>query len=143
MKPTIALLVALAPLAGCSSSTPAASDAGPGPSVTAGDAGEQEDPNEALLVASCAITAPTSCTDMALRYADIAAIVQKSCYPCHSGDPSQEQWPLTQYEDIVDWAQPMRDDLLACDMPPLDGGVAITAGDRLAILTWLRCGEPK
>jgi hypothetical protein len=28
-------------------------------------------------------------------------------------------------------------------MPPLDGGVPITAADRLAILVWLECGAPE
>jgi hypothetical protein len=80
---------------------------------------------------------------MSLRYPDIAAIIQRSCYPCHEGDPNQDPWPLEQYADVVDWAQLLRQDLVGCTMPPLDGGVGMSATDRLNFLAWLQCGEPQ
>jgi hypothetical protein len=132
MKSPVAVLVALAVQSGCSSGAPAAPTR---------DGGAPGDPTAVQLLVSCDITPPTSCTDMSLRYADIAAIIQKSCAPCHA--PGQPQWPLATYQDVVDWAQPLRDDLVACDMPPLDGGVAMTADDRMKVLTWLQCGEPQ
>jgi|HubBroStandDraft_6_1064221.scaffolds.fasta_scaffold941891_1 hypothetical protein len=74
------------------------------------------------------------------RYADIAPIVERSCVPCHSSDASDGEWPLTEYSDVAPWAALVQDDLCTYRMPPLDGGVDITAADRLAVLDWIQCG---
>ena len=93
---------------------------------------------------SCTVTAPTSCPAPAPHYADVEPISQQRCAgPCHSGIDPAGPWPLTDYEHVADWADVVRANLLDCSMPPADGGVTLSAEDRLAILIWLRCGFPK
>jgi hypothetical protein len=72
---------------------------------------------------------PTSC------------IIERRCLGCHSGVP-EGPWPLTTYEHVADWQDVVRTDLLDCSMPPPDAGVPITIDERIAILTWIRCGFP-
>jgi hypothetical protein len=52
-------------------------------------------------------------------------------------------WPLDTYEDVADWKDTIRDDVLDCSMPPPGGGVSLSNADRLAILSWVRCGGVK
>ena len=93
---------------------------------------------------SCTATAPTACPTPAPRYADVKTLIQQNCAgPCHSGADPAGPWPLTNYEHVADWADIVRADLLDCTMPPADGGVTLAPEDRLAILTWLRCGFPE
>jgi hypothetical protein len=89
------------------------------------------------------LEAPTACPDPAPTFADVAPIFGERCVtPCHSGTPNGP-WPLSRYEHIFDWHEDIRSHLLDCTMPPLDGGVAITTEERLAILNWIRCGLPE
>jgi len=44
---------------------------------------------------------------------------------------------------VADWADVILPDLIDCTMPPADGGVSLAPEDRLAILTWIRCGFPE
>ena len=91
----------------------------------------------------CEVTAPTACPTPVPHYNDVAAIVEQRCAtPCHSGI-IDGPWPLTDYEHVADWADIVRAEVLACTMPPADSGVAITDEERLAILTWIRCGFPE
>ncbi|APR81745.1 Hypothetical protein A7982_07094 [Minicystis rosea] len=90
----------------------------------------------------CDVTAPTSCPDPAPTYADVMPILTLKCQPCHSGVPNGP-WPLTDYDHVADWQNEIRTELLACSMPPLDGGVTITDEERMLLLTWVRCGVPK
>jgi hypothetical protein len=93
---------------------------------------------------TCAVTAPTSCPTPAPRYMDVQPIIQQNCAsPCHSGTDPAGPWPLTSYEHVADWADIVSADLLDCTMPPADGGVSLSAEDRQAILTWIRCGFPQ
>ncbi|HVY38604.1 MAG TPA: hypothetical protein VHM31_11735 [Polyangia bacterium] len=109
--------------------------------TTADDSSARPDGGGKPLI--CSVTAPTSCPDPAPRYADVAPIISQRCaMPCHSGVPNGP-WPLTDYEHVADWADTVRADLLDCSMPPADGGVPITADDRTAVLTWIRCGAPE
>ena len=98
---------------------------------------------ENAIRGSCDVTAPTTCPTPSPHYSDIAPIVQRDCVPCHSGATPDGPWPLTGYKQLADWAGVIQDDLGNCTMPPLDGGVPITAADRLAILVWLQCGAPE
>jgi hypothetical protein len=91
---------------------------------------------------TCSVTAPTSCPDPAPRYADIAPIVSRRCVACHWG-AIDGPWPLLTYTSIVDWEDLVRGSLLDCSMPPLDSGVVMADEERVAILTWLRCGHPR
>lgn len=93
---------------------------------------------DAAAVVNCTVTAPTACPSPAPHYADVQPIFQQRCLGCHSG--GTQQWPLTTYQDIADWNDTVRDDVLSCAMPPPDSSSAITNAERVAILTWLRCG---
>jgi hypothetical protein len=91
---------------------------------------------------TCPVALPTSCPSPSPRYADIAPIVQADCAgPCHSGAPGGP-WPLTEYQHVADWADMIRPMVAECQMPPPDAGIQVSTADRLAILSWLRCGAP-
>jgi hypothetical protein len=52
-------------------------------------------------------------------------------------------WPLTAYNHVADWQDVIRADMLTCAMPPPDAGVPMGSDERVAILTWIRCGFPQ
>jgi hypothetical protein len=89
----------------------------------------------------CAVESPTTCPDPASHYADVAPIFDLRCNGCHTS-AGDGPWPLTTYLDIADWQDLVRLDLLGCSMPPPDAGVEITVDEKLAILTWIKCGLP-
>ena len=94
--------------------------------------------------ASCGVVGPTECPSPTPRYADVATIVDQRCTgPCHSGLLAEGPWPLTDYPHVADWASVIRGELLSCAMPPADSGVAMSLDERLAILSWIRCGSPE
>lgn len=97
----------------------------------------QAPPDGALFL--CPVPAPTSCPQPAPRYPEVAPIVKQRCVGCHDGAPGGP-WPLTDYPHVADWWDLIRADLTACTMPPADGGVAMTAPERIAVLTWILCG---
>jgi hypothetical protein len=103
-------------------------------------------PRDAAAIGSavfCMVTAPAACPTPPIHYPDVEPIIQQNCAsPCHSGYAGGP-WPLTSYEHVADWADNIRSDLLTCYMPPADGGVSLPAADRLAVLTWIRCGYPE
>jgi hypothetical protein len=134
-----------APLDGAISAPPPQDDAGAPTGQDAGapaplDAGV---PGDAGLPVSCPVAAPTACADpTAIRYADIAPIIEARCAPCHSPLWSGP-WPLHTLGHVRDWTEDIRTNLLACTMPPLDAGIPITKEERLTILQWIRCGTPE
>jgi hypothetical protein len=88
------------------------------------------------------VTAPTACPAPEPRFADVQPIIHDHCAtPCHNGAPGGP-WPLDAYQDVKDWEDLIRSDLLDCTMPPADGGVPLSDADRAAILGWIRCGSP-
>jgi hypothetical protein len=101
-----------------------------------GDAGEPS--VESALLTSCKVTSST-CEKPAPHYGDVAPILDRSCNSCHTGI-GQAPWALTDYEHVSAWAESIQQDLSMCTMPPLDGGVAMTAADRLEVLDWVQCG---
>ena len=85
---------------------------------------------------------PTECPNPPPTFADVSPIIGQRCSgPCHSGTPNGP-WPLATYQHVADWKDDIRSHLLDCSMPPQDGGVPITTAERVAILTWIRCGLP-
>ena len=118
-------MVALA-AAGCGAT--ATEDRGPGR-----DAGMGAD---AAIV--CTVVAPTACPDPPLYYADVAPIIRERCVVCHSGKDAR--WPLTTYQHVSDWYDTIRDMVSTCGMPPPEASSAMTDGERVAILGWIRCG---
>jgi hypothetical protein len=98
---------------------------------------------DAAKAVYCQLSPPTSCPDPPLRYGDVEGIFRSRCTtPCHD-DALGGPWPLTQWDDISDWRDAVRADLLDCTMPPPDAGVPMLLDERLAILGWIRCGLPR
>lgn len=90
----------------------------------------------------CDVTAPTECPAPAPVYADVQPIFQGKCVSCHFS-ASEGPWPLNSYRHVADWWDVIRDDLLACSMPPRDSNVTLSDEERQLILTWIRCGYPE
>ena len=89
--------------------------------------------------ASCS-RAPTECPDPPPHYPDVAPIFAARCAECHYG-AVDGPWPLLDYDHVASWQDTIRDDMLDCSMPPPDLTTAEMPDDeRLAILTWIRCG---
>lgn len=114
-----------------------ASCTGPG---SDGPPGNPSRSDGGLPTGPCLIAVPTRCPDPMPRYADVKPIIDQRCVVCHSGQT--ELWPLTTYQHVASWYDTVRDDVRTCAMPPPDSGSAITDAERLAILTWIRCGYP-
>jgi len=91
---------------------------------------------------ACSVPAPTSCPDPAPRYVDVAPIFERRCVTCHVGAPGGP-WSLADYGHVADWQDTIRVELRDCSMPPSDAGVPMTIEERVAILTWIRCGLPR
>jgi hypothetical protein len=91
----------------------------------------------------CTVQAPTSCPTPKPHYADVEPIFKQRCVGCHNGASPDSPWPLTEYEHIADWFDIVRDEMLHCSMPPADSGLKMPDAERVAILTWIRCGFPK
>jgi uncharacterized membrane protein len=101
-----------------------------------GGTGNEETPS------ACSVTAPTACPDPAPRYADVAPIFEQRCVICHAGNPGGP-WSLKDYGHVADWQDTIRTNVRDCSMPPADAGVPMTIGERVSILTWIRCGLPR
>lgn len=101
------------------------------------DGGPGDDPTP-----SCSVPAPTSCPSPAPRYADVAPIFESRCVRCHAGEPGGP-WSLADYGHVSDWQDTIRVSMRDCSMPPPDAGVPMTVEERVAILTWIRCGLPR
>lgn len=108
---------------------------GCGDGARSNDGGSDDD----AVSYTCPPPAPTSCPSPAPHYPDIAPIIERRCVVCHSGS-MEEVWPLTDYKHLADWQDIIRDAMLACTMPPADAGFQMTTAERVAILTWVRCG---
>jgi hypothetical protein len=101
--------------------------------------GSPSDDGDASVFAC--VTAPTSCPDSPPHWADVEPIFESRCGGCHS-PAGDGPWPLTSYQDIVDWQDIVRGDLLKCSMPPVDAGVTLTSDERMELLVWIRCALP-
>lgn len=98
--------------------------------------------NEKPAPVVCSVTAPAECVDPRPTYADIAPIFSRRCTSCHS-ETSDGPWPLTSYREVAAWWDVVRDDLIACSMPPQGSGVVMSSEERDEVLMWLRCGFPE
>lgn len=96
---------------------------------------------DAAPVIPCEVTAPTACPTPAPHYPDVEPIFQQRCVVCHSDH--SDRWPLTTFNHVADWADQIHDDMLTCAMPPPQAMIPITTAERIAILTWIRCGFPQ
>ena len=108
----------------------------------AADTDAGADDANASMPAGCPLTPPTACpSDDIPRYADVQPIFAERCVTCHDGQHGQ--WPLSDYQHIADWFGEVRAQMVSCTMPPADSGLTMPAAERMAILTWIRCGFPK
>ena len=99
--------------------------------------------SNAQALEQCSVIAPTECSaDAPADYQAVAPIFAQRCATCH-GRVKGGPWPLGTYEDVADWADVVRDELISCAMPPPDSGLGMTNAERLQILSWLRCGYPE
>lgn len=140
----LAALAALAvATAGCSSGSSGSPDGGTATSYAA-VLGYDGGPIDLATwgETTCAAPAPTACAAPTVRWADVEPIFEQSCTPCHSG-AAGGPWPLSQWVDVAAWADSITPDLTNCTMPPLDGGVPMTSGERTAVLGWLACDAPE
>ncbi|HEX8699654.1 MAG TPA: hypothetical protein VF815_12500 [Myxococcaceae bacterium] len=121
----------------CGGSTPAPPQGEPDGGTGVPDAGPGNDQPY-----TCPVPAPTSCPDPAPRYADVEPIFERRCIVCHAGEPGGP-WSLKGYGHVADWQDTIRPHVRECTMPPEDAGISMTLEERLAILTWIRCGLPR
>jgi uncharacterized membrane protein len=93
---------------------------------------------------ACDVVLPTECSDAgaALDYSHVKPALDTHCANCHYGALGGP-WPLKTYNDVVDWAQIVRDSIANCTMPPEDGGTNMTKAEKQQLLDWLRCGYPR
>jgi hypothetical protein len=90
----------------------------------------------------CRVDAPTECPSPTPVYADVQPILERRCVTCHSAT-STGPWPLTTYQDVTDWYDVIRDEVLHCTMPPPEEAPPLTAAESRAILEWIRCDYPR
>jgi len=121
--------------------TPWTPTAGAGDKAEDASVDEPSDGSKPAVPEGCPVTPPTTCPSDIPHYADVQPIFAERCVTCHDG--LHGQWPLNDYEPIADWAGDVRALLVNCTMPPVDSGLTMPVEERLAILTWIRCGFPK
>lgn len=89
---------------------------------------------------NCPLTdASVTCPTDGPSYETVQGIFASRCVPCHDDRPDGN-WPLMTYDQVFEWSDVILRDLNQCTMPPADGGIAVTAEERLAILLWAGCG---
>lgn len=121
---TIAVAVALASLAACTSRD--------GSSSGATSSGGSTCPDD--LPAACAAPPPS--------YAkEVAPAIQASCTPCHAAGGSASNRLLTDYADAFANRGSVLNQIHACRMPPVDAP-PLSAANRKILLEWVVCGAP-
>jgi hypothetical protein len=109
----------------------------PGPT----DAGIDAGPSDGGEMAVCALLATPDCNGPVPTYEQLKPLFNQACVVCHYGQVGGP-WPLTSYQDLSDWQDAVRSEVLNCKMPPQDSGIPITFEERQKIFTWVRCGRP-
>jgi len=138
---TTAWMVAVVGGCGSSSSPPADTSAEGGPDSASG-ASNQDDVPAADDTPTICTSLPAACPLSARTFdEDIAPILNAKCNTCHAA-PDAGLWPLTDYQDVVDWEVLLTRDVEYCTMPP-SGSPQLMPGERSIILTWVLCGTPE
>ncbi|HEX4477509.1 MAG TPA: hypothetical protein VH142_20610 [Polyangiaceae bacterium] len=135
MRTRLAWWVSLIVLAGCSS------DGGTDSTRTEPDTTTPIDGDSGSIViaSACAPSIPKKCPSDAPMYtADVLPILEARCTTCHN--TKDGPWPLTDYQEVVDWRSQVLGDLAGCTMPPADAGVTLSSDERETLITWLVCG---
>ena len=84
-----------------------------------------------------------ACMDSSLGYdANIAAILNTRCTPCHATGGVEMSILLTDYKHVSSERMTIGSQLVTCTMPP-DGSPQLTDMERKQILDWLSCGAPQ
>ncbi len=98
--------------------------------------------NTSSDASACPEIDASACQEPSPSYAsDIVPLFNESCNAtCHSANAGP--WPLTNYQDVVDWQTLVASDMEHCLMPiPIEhGGVALTEKQRAMVLDWIACG---
>jgi hypothetical protein len=88
------------------------------------------------------IVAP-SCVDVPSFARDVKPILERSCVPCHWGDPGPNAlWALTDYGDVAAWNDLIKHSLLKCSQPPASSPFPFNEQDRGTIVKWTLCNHP-
>jgi hypothetical protein len=90
---------------------------------------------------SCPSDVPDACVQPAPTWAAVLPIIQARCGSCHKEDAGQ--WPLNEYQYVIDWEPSFVGDIVACTMPPADAGIELTQDERTTLLNWIACGAPQ
>lgn len=111
------------------------------PPPSTSDAGSDAAPPDP----SCPFIDASTCQQPVPSYTtDVVPILDKRCNStCHA--PGVGPWPLTNYQDVLDWADIIGGYIEQCGMPPPDAGAGdgnMTDQERALVLNWLACGAP-
>ena len=91
----------------------------------------------------CPADEQAGCVDQSLGYdANIAAILNDHCTPCHAAGGIEASILLTDYKHVSGERMTIGSQLVTCTMPP-DGSPQLTDMERKQILDWLSCGAPQ
>src|SRR5262245_29009516 len=91
---------------------------------------------------TCPRDVPDACVQPAPAFAaDVLPIINARCGSCHAEDAGQ--WPLNQYQYVIDWEPSFVSDIIGCTMPPADAGIELTTDERRILLNWIACGAPQ
>jgi hypothetical protein len=130
----------------CSSDPTSPVDAGPSMDAAEAEASPLDATNDAdvadvatdAIPSACGVEVPTACPTPEVRYADIAPIIERRCLVCHNG--TSGIWPLNSHRHVADWQDTIRAAMLTCAMPPPESLLPMLVEERVALLTWIRCG---
>ncbi len=89
------------------------------------------------------ISPPATCADAPSFARDVKPILNRSCVPCHWGDPGPNAlWALTDYGDVAAWNDLIKTSLLSCAQPPASSTLRFNETDRATIVKWTLCHHP-
>lgn len=91
---------------------------------------------------TCSKEVPDACVQPSPTFTkDVLPIIQARCGSCHAADAGQ--WPLDEYQYVIDWEPSFVGDVVGCTMPPADAGITMTSEERAVLLDWFACGLPQ
>jgi hypothetical protein len=120
-------------------------------SLFACELGNPADPELGLVTSSnrasdppCESTLPSTCPSPTPSWSgQVAAIVARVCGQCHAdGGVEQYAFDFSTYQGVFANRSSILSQVYTCAMPPSDGGVTLSSGDRDVLLAWLVCNAP-
>lgn len=91
----------------------------------------------------CPEDLPAACPATAPRYqAEIALILASKCASCHgAGGTASSRFDTSSYDRVYSARATALSQIYDCRMPPANA-VALSPGERAALLTWFVCHAP-